>query len=397
MQRRRRMVVARKTTNKSAIKINAFTILELIVVIAGLGILASLGIPNLLKYLEQVKIDQAIVLLNSAAAECIQMYRSEGISALNKKPSILQREKLPDGYSYQAGQDKCQTVAIEDPSDPESLLVTLGFLIDNKTGAPKVSKFSEYKHPDTKYACEQWGGCGEGANVQAIIEEQKRRAEEQARLAAIEERYNAWLKGPPPGTGPYTQDGKNVWAFQGRVVADQEKFKQVLEQECGKELAVELNKAITSKYDGLLTFNGKNGGCTINTYLCSGADVKTKEAYDACKKKEWDDACDAELLRRRSNKINGLFERLADGRGCKAVYLCNGSEYTAKSEYDSSPCGKKYVCETVKGNCTTTSVCNQVITGCSQWFRGSCNAPIYGCNYTYSTTCAPDSEKCEWK
>jgi len=168
-------------------------------------------------------------------------------------------------------------------------------------------------------------------------------------------------------------------------------------QECGKELAVALNNAITSKYDGPLTLNGKNGGCTINTYLCSGADVKTKEAYDACKKKEWDDACDAELLRRRSNKINGLFERLADGRGCKAVYLCNGSEYTAKSEYDSSPCGKKYVCETVKGNCTTTSVCNQVITGCSQWFRGSCNAPIYGCNYTYSTTCAPDSEKCEWK
>jgi len=398
MQQHRRMVVARKTTNKSSIKINAFTILELIVVIAGLGILASLGIPNLLKYLEQVKIDQAIVLLNSAAAECIQMYRSEGISALNKKPSILQREKLPDGYSYQAGQDKCQTVAIEDPSDPESLLVTLGFLIDNKTGAPKVSKFSEYKHPDTKYACEQWGGCGEGANVQAIIEEQKRRAEEKARLAAIEERYNAWLKGPPPGTGNYTQDGKNVWAFQGRVVADQEKFNQVIVQECGKELAVALNNAITSKYDGLFTYNGKNGGCTTNTYLCSGADVKTKEAYDACKKKQWDDACDAELLRRKANNINGLFEKLADGRGCNAVYLCNGTEWSTQAGYDSSPCGKKEVCTTVKGACTTiTTNCRSVRTTCAKPLFNNCFQWNYATQCDNATTCQPDRQVCEWK
>jgi len=374
---------------------SGYSLLELIVVIAGLGILASLAIPNFLKYLEQAKIDQAKSLLNSAAAECLQMYRSEGISALSKKPSILQREKLPDGYSYREGQDKCQTVAIEDPSDPESQLVTLGFWIDDVTGAPKVSKFSEYKHPDTKYACEQWGRCGEGANVQAIIEEQKRRAEEQARLAAIEERYNAWLKGPPPGTGNYTQDGKNVWAFQGRVVADEEKFNQVLVQECGKELAVALNNAITSKYDGPLTLNGKNGGCTINTYLCSGADVKTKEAYDACKKKEWDDACDAELLRRRSNKINGLFERLADGRGCKAVYLCNGTEYTDKSLFDSSICGRTWRCTNVAQPCINKTYTVTITPSCYKEGRA------YICPNPYQedrTVCEPQPAKevCNW-
>jgi len=372
-----------------------FTLLELIVILAGLGILASLAIPNFLKYLEQAKIDQAKSLLNSAAAECLQMYRSEGISALSKKPSTLQREKLPDGYAYLEGQDKCQAVAIEDPSDPESQLVTLGLTIDDATGAPKVSKWSVYKHPDTKYACEQWGGCGEGANVQAIIEEQKRRAEEQARLAAIEERYNAWLKGPPPGTGNYTQDGKNVWAFQGRGVADKEKFNQVLEQECGKELAVALNNAISRKYDGPFTYNGKNGGCTINTYLCSGADVKTKEAYDACKKKEWDDACDAELFRRKTNNVNGLFDKLDDGRGCASIYLCNGKEYSTKTAYEQeSQCAKKYVCNTVKGACTTTQICKQVLTGytCTKY---NCT-PNYSTDCTPSTKCEADTQKCEW-
>jgi len=86
--------------------IKGFTLLELIVVIAGLGILAGLAIPNFLKYLEQAKIDQAKSLLSSASAECLQMYRSEGISSLSKKPSILEREQLPNGYSYIEGQDK---------------------------------------------------------------------------------------------------------------------------------------------------------------------------------------------------------------------------------------------------------------------------------------------------
>jgi len=207
---------------------HGFSLLELIVVIAGLGILASLAIPNFLKYLDQAKIDQAKSLLNSAAAECLQMYRSEGISALSKKPSILEREPLPDGYSFIEGQDKCQAIAIEDPSNQESLLTTLGLTIDDISGAPKVSKWSVFKHPDTKYACEQWGGCGEGANVRAIIEEQNRRAEEQARLAAIEARYNAWLKGPPPGTGNYTQDGKDVWAFQGRILENKTKYDEAV-------------------------------------------------------------------------------------------------------------------------------------------------------------------------
>lgn len=380
---------------KNNSSIRGYTLLELIVVIAGLGILASLAIPNFMKFLEEAKIDQAKSLLNSAASECLQMYRSEGISALSKKPSILERQPLPDGYSYLEGQDKCQAIAIEDSGNAESLLVTLGLTIDDASGAPKVAKWSVYKHPDTKYACEQWGGCGEGANVQAIIEEQKRRAEEQARLAAIEQRYNSWLKGPPPGTGNYTQDGKNIWAFQGRIVGDESQFKKVIEQECGKELLTALDAAISSKHDGPFTYTGTNGGCSINTYLCSGSDVKTKDAYDACKKKEWDDACDAELFRRKTNKIDGLFDKLDDGRGCTAVYLCNGTEYT-KSEYDESKCGKKWVCKSVPQPCVNTKQTRKITPACVQkGFVKTC-PPSYTETYTVCVA-QPNRDVCDWQ
>jgi prepilin-type N-terminal cleavage/methylation domain-containing protein len=313
---------------------SGYTLLELIVVLAGLGILAGLAVPSFLKYLEHAKIDQAKSLLNSALAECLQIYRSEGISGLAKEPSILEREKLPDGYSYIDGQNKCQAIAVEDTSNPETLLITLGITIDDATGAPRASKWSVYKHPDTKYACEQWGGCGEGATVQAIIAEQKRRAEEQARLAAIEERYNAWLKGPPPGTGNYTADGKNIWAFQGRVLADEAKFNQVVEQECGKELTDALNNAKNTKLDGPFNYTGKSGGCSISTYLCSGKDVGSKDGYDACKEEERQTRCTAAEGRWIASGVNGKFSE----PGCEVKWQCNKEILTSLVDYDKTSC-----------------------------------------------------------
>ena len=59
--------------------------IELIVVLAGLGILSSLAIPNIIKYLDYARVDEAKALLNSAAADCLQGLRREGSSRLTKE------------------------------------------------------------------------------------------------------------------------------------------------------------------------------------------------------------------------------------------------------------------------------------------------------------------------
>lgn len=108
---------------------SGYSLLELVVVLAGLGILASLAIPNFIRWLDEAKIDQAKALLNSAASECIQMYRENGEAGLLQKPTILTRESLPSGYQFKEGADTCSYIEIEDPTDPESRLIDLGIQV----------------------------------------------------------------------------------------------------------------------------------------------------------------------------------------------------------------------------------------------------------------------------
>lgn len=322
-----------------------FTLLELVVVIAGLGILASLAIPNFLRMLEGSQNDEAASFMNTLAAECLQVYRSQGDSALDKiAPDTLGRSGVPREFQLEEGFDKCRSIIISPKQKGETTLAAYGFEIKTANGkSPYIYKFGRYSHPDAEQACRNWASfkpgtterhCDEGGDVAAIRARLAAEAAERERLRQIQLRYDAWLKGPPPGTGNYTADGKDVWAFQGNVVSNKAEFDKVVERECGKELVTALDAAKASKADGPFSYTGKNGGCSINTYLCSGADVGTKEAYDACKERERQERCNAAEGRWKESGVNGRFSE----PGCEAKWQCNKLIYSSQSDYNSSTC-----------------------------------------------------------
>ena len=74
---------------------SGFTLLELIVVLAGLGILSSLAIPNYIKYIDYARVDEAKSLLNNVAADCLRNLREDD-DALTKEvdPNIISMSRL---------------------------------------------------------------------------------------------------------------------------------------------------------------------------------------------------------------------------------------------------------------------------------------------------------------
>ena len=154
---------------KRTYKTDGFTLLELIVVLAGLGILSSLAIPNYMKYLDYAKVDEAKALLNSTAADCLQGLRRKGeerlISPVNDDVISFTRLKNT-GYIFKDGSKRstdekflpnCSTVLITaaQEADRTERLPDLGFTL---TANGTLTKIAVDSGSETKFPAESWAG-----------------------------------------------------------------------------------------------------------------------------------------------------------------------------------------------------------------------------------------------
>ena len=186
--------------------LRGFSLIELIVVLAGLGILSSLAISNVVKYLDYAKVDEAKTLLNAAAAECLQGLRGrsdpetfltrplfDAKNAANEDlKDILTEERLATtGYRFSNDAKSCRKttiVAISD-ADTSRRLPGLSFAI-NTNGI--LTKCATDDGSDTESAAVSWAGkCVIKGEV--LAEWQQYDALISATKAACINDMNAWL------------------------------------------------------------------------------------------------------------------------------------------------------------------------------------------------------------
>ena len=122
-----------------------FTLIELVVVIAGLAALGSFAFPNLLNSIKLNKIEEAKAIMNGYASDCLGKFRisTDPVEFIeNTAPDQLDGTKLSTlGYQIDGKKNKCNNVAIKPLNEEENDLFAFDFSIRDgliiKTATPR--------------------------------------------------------------------------------------------------------------------------------------------------------------------------------------------------------------------------------------------------------------------
>ena len=303
---------------------NGFTLFELIVVLAGLGILSSLAIPNVLKYLDYARVDEAKSLLNSAAADCLQGLRRKGSARLSESvdENILTNDRLEStGYKFSDAEStsNCGNTLITaiSPNDQERM-PDLGFTISTEG---KLTKLAVNTGDDTSFAAKGWAGSNvaDAAGLQELMDYKQSISE--AREQCINN-FNTWLEN-------VGDNGTTTWY-------------DAADSGCASKPPLVKSEACT--VDGCPDNSCTTEGCEKPIYALDNKVVgNTQAAYDAAFKAKYDELCSEEVIAKRdANAMTPDWQveegELLENCGTKPFWFFEGESVGTKNAWKSLAC-----------------------------------------------------------
>ena len=136
-------------------KENGFSLVEIVVVLSILSTLSAITIPNILRTIKLNRLDEAKILMDSYAAECLNEYRL-GSDLSNVSPISYSEKKINNLGLKKTNGSNCAKFSIE-PSISDNLLYQFDFRIGSDSGNI-VKTATPASNESSKKSCELWAG-----------------------------------------------------------------------------------------------------------------------------------------------------------------------------------------------------------------------------------------------
>lgn len=344
---------------------SGFTLIELIVVIAGLGILSSLTIPNVIKYLDYARVDEAKSLLNSSAADCLQQLRRKGTSHLNQtlNENIISDDRLKStGYRFEntKNANKCSDTMITAISeDSKERLPDLGFTISTDG---TLTKQAVDTGTDSSYAAKSWAG-KEVLEAAGLNELRDYKQQIQDAKDTCNKNFDKWKATKPTGSKPKwnpsatsgcptkppkivsntcTTNGCNdeVFYLDGDYCGTEQKHLEVcLEKKLGKLCTEKLNHHKTNETTDLTAKGTQITECNNKVFwFCKGIDKGSKAELENCLREGEEKSCVEKQEIARETGHTGKFGPLPGPGKCADVkWICDKTFVSEKDYFIKCP------------------------------------------------------------
>ncbi len=347
-----------KKSSSKQLERAGFTLLELLVVLAGLGVLSSLAITNVSKYIDYTREDQANSLLNSVASDCLQKLRREGNADSTIDENILSFEKLKT-FGYEFSQDdspevlpKCESVSIA-PSSQTSTSPIIGFTINDNPGNDygKLTKIATDQ--GDKNASARWAGSNIKTNEQVKAWRKLNEDISSAKKSCLG-KFNKWIandnsgfkdswndqrtsgcsSSPPatPNAKYCTPNGcdKRVWALKGEICGyTPEAYDECVAREKGARCQAALKQIREDKITTQIADGDPVSDCDGDRYwFYQGEDTGSKDSWSSL-------MCTAN----KQKLINTTYSGPVNYCDISPIYFCGGKEIlgdrnTAKAKFE---------------------------------------------------------------
>ena len=345
-------------SKKSLINKNypGFTIVELVVVLAGLAALSAISIPGVLNQIRLSKIESTKALMNGYAADCLGKYRTSinpSKDYVNKVQPSFDTDQLENlGYTIDGNNKTCTSFGIKPLKDDESFAYGMKFEVIGgsivKTGAPTGSSESAYK------SCKNWAGQNCGMTDAQKAKLAAARAE-QERFDKCESNYLDWKQkarlanSDEKGTGrswnPKTKKCSVVWwAYKSKIGPDKPWYEEEVEKAIGKKCSGLLNKRIDEKkLSDPEGENLKDNDCKGKYWFTLDNFFTQKTAWEKQVRDDAKNLCNADIDSYKEKDHTGeivvkpKFGPLPCGT---KIWFCKGDIEQDKDSWDAGECGQ---------------------------------------------------------
>ncbi len=328
-----------------------FTLIELVVVLAGLSALAAFTIPNVLNTIKLNRIEEAKALMNSFAADCLGQYRvsTDPVKFVEEAiPAELDNEKLLTlGYKVDGKKSKCSNTSIIPNDNKDKFLYAFDFRISSEGKVLKTATPSD--NPAALNSCKGWAGKNCGLSEAQKIEFARLEAIAKAKATCLST-YQNWLGKGSSGES-VTWDSnketctKQVFAFEGTPVASKQAIDDALKAKYGRacenwRVSKTANINYVSPGGNSETKDPECGG--VGYWFHSGKEFSNKADWTERDNKVKKQSCEANRNKLLSQNKSGkqTYGPTPGPDPCgKVVWLCKGQELTTEADYKTTSCG----------------------------------------------------------